>query len=90
VHSRSSAPPLIVCHPGVIRTVYQATLAPVVLAFTEFWSGDPVPTRYNRHATAHATGAIQVTKLNAIAAILLATSLLRELYEQDAETNAAT
>ena len=79
MHSRSSAPPLIVCHPGVIRTVYQATLAPV-----------PVPTRYNRHATAHATGAIQVTKLNAIAAILLATSLLRELYEQDAETNAAT
>jgi hypothetical protein len=44
-------------------------------------NGDPIPTRFNRHATAHSLGGVQFTDANAIAGVMLATSLMRELTE---------
>jgi hypothetical protein len=40
---------------------------------------EPIPTIFNRHASTHRVSRIQYTKANAIAALLLVTSLLREL-----------
>ncbi|MGY1435431.1 hypothetical protein [Streptomyces reniochalinae] len=41
----------------------------------------PVPEHYSRHATSHAVGPTQYTKANALAAVMLAVGLLRELEE---------
>jgi hypothetical protein len=43
--------------------------------------GPPVPEEYNRHATAHAAGPTQITLANALAAVMLAVGLVRELEE---------
>jgi hypothetical protein len=43
--------------------------------------GPPVPPRHSRHATSHATGRTQYTVANALAAVMLAVGLLRELEE---------
>jgi hypothetical protein len=40
---------------------------------------EPVPTKYNRHATTHSVSAEQYTELNALAAVMLMTSLLAEI-----------
>jgi hypothetical protein len=64
--------------------VYRATcvLTPVLKALAEFnVETDPVPGRFTRHATAHRAGTTQYTPPNAIIAIMLATSLLREAQE---------
>jgi len=49
-------------------------------ALTEFspHEGNPVPDRFNRHASAHAVGTIQYTRMNAVLAIVTTTSLLKE------------
>lgn len=47
----------------------------------EPYFGPPVPEEYNRHATAHAAGPTQITLANALAAVMLAVALLRELEE---------
>jgi hypothetical protein len=57
-------------------------------AFAQFWvkNGDPIPTDYNRNATVHRMSEVQLTQRNALFALLLTTSLLRELHEYgDAE-----
>jgi hypothetical protein len=41
--------------------------------------GEPVPTRFNRHASAHGLSEEQYTRVNALAAAMLITSLLCEL-----------
>lgn len=41
---------------------------------------DPIPTRYNRHATVHAVSPEQYNEANALIALLLATSLVRERH----------
>jgi hypothetical protein len=64
--------------------VYRATcvLTPVLKALAEFnFETDPVPGRFARHATAHRAGTTQYTPANAVIAIMLATSLLREAQE---------
>nr|WTB31857.1 hypothetical protein OG781_22330 [Streptomyces sp. NBC_00830] len=43
--------------------------------------GPPVPAAYNRHASSHAAGPTQITPANALAAVMLAVGLLRELEE---------
>jgi hypothetical protein len=64
--------------------LYRATcvLTPVLMALDEFnFETDPVPGRFRRHATAHRAGTTQYTPANAIIAVMLATSLLREAQE---------
>jgi hypothetical protein len=58
-------------------------LSPAAPALREFLGGrDPIPTVFNRHATAHAVGStIQFSTANAIISIMLVTSLLREVQE---------
>ncbi|MET7310246.1 hypothetical protein ABZS68_24990 [Streptomyces sp. NPDC005571] len=56
-------------------------LAPFVSACEDFWAPDPVPASFNRHATVHAAGPTQYTEANALTAIMLAVSVLRELQE---------
>lgn len=50
-------------------------------AFTEFrvHRGDPVPSRFNRHATVHRLSYEQLTQRNALMGLLIATSLACEL-----------
>jgi|GEM_PF-4428718 hypothetical protein len=50
-------------------------------AFAEFrvHRGDAVPSRFNRHATVHRVSYDQLTKLNALTGLLIATSLTCEL-----------
>jgi hypothetical protein len=45
-----------------------------------WWDEDEeVPSRYNRHATTHRVSPVQYTELNALAALMLMTSLLAEI-----------
>lgn len=66
-------------------TLYEMRLALILRAvppaFTEFrvHRGDPVPSRFNRHATVHRVSYDQLTKLNALTGLLIATSLTCEL-----------
>ncbi len=68
---------------GQLRHI--ATMAPVRPTLNNFRDGDPIPATFNRHATTHAVGAIQYTKLNALVAVLLAVSITREFHEQHLE-----
>jgi hypothetical protein len=58
-------------------------LAAIPGALEEFWPdrGDPVPDRFNRHASAHTVHTKQFTRTNALVGIMTITSLLREAYE---------
>jgi hypothetical protein len=58
-------------------------LAAIPGALEQFWPhrGDPVPVRFNRHASAHTVHAGQFTRTNALVAIMIITSLLREAQE---------
>jgi hypothetical protein len=71
-------------------------LAAIPGALERFWvhRGDPVPVRFNRHASAHTLHAAQYTRTNALVAIMTITSLLRETqesgwYDPDAEQSAS-
>jgi hypothetical protein len=44
--------------------------------------GDPIPATFNRHASAHAVSRVQYTPANAIIALALATSLVREAHQE--------
>jgi hypothetical protein len=50
-------------------------------AFGEYWptQGDPIPTKFSRHASAHAVTRRQFSRLNATIALMHVTSLLRLL-----------
>jgi len=60
---------------------------PAILALDMFFepNGDPIPTIFNRHATAHTVGRIQYTPANAVIALALATSLIREAHQEIAD-----
>jgi hypothetical protein len=58
----------------------------VVLAMFDPSQGDPVPSNFNRHASAHAAGLVQYTPANAVVALALATSLLREAQQEIVNT----
>ena len=69
-----------------------ATYWPVAPALRPFWGhkGDPTPTDFNRHASAHAVGSEQYTPANALVALMLATSMLREFEEHETTPPAAS
>jgi hypothetical protein len=52
-------------------------------------SGDPIPAKFNRHASAHAVGRVQYTPANAVIALALATSLVREAHQEIADAGQA-
>ncbi len=56
-------------------------LRSVLVAIETYFGRDdePIPTRFNRHASAHRLSPEQYTKLNALAALMLTTSLLSEV-----------
>ena len=69
---------------------FEALLAPVPRFFTRYFveRGDPVPETTSRHATAHNPTVAHLSEENALIAIMLCTSLLRETqswleYEHD-------
>lgn len=45
-------------------------------------AGDPIPPSFNRHASAHAVSRVQYTPANAMIALALATSLIREAHQE--------
>jgi hypothetical protein len=61
---------------------------PVLTALATFNGEDAVPPMFNRHATAHAVNDIQYTTTNALVAVMLATSVLREAHQ--VHTNSTT
>jgi hypothetical protein len=60
-------------------------IAPVWAAYSTFWpsKGDPVPRTFTRHATAHAVSTAQYSRTNTVIALMLVTSLLWVLEDQD-------
>lgn len=64
---------------------YQAraafTLAPIWRAYAEYWEsqGDPIPRTFGRHPSAHAVSRTQYSRINAVVALMLVTSLLKLL-----------
>ena len=54
----------------------------VALEMFDAPKGQPIPTSFNRHATAHAVGPEQYTEANAVIALALATSLVREAHQE--------
>jgi hypothetical protein len=60
------------------------TLIPLAAAYTTWYPAQPLPERFNRHATAHAVGHQDVfTELFCLIAVMLATSLTRQFEPQD-------
>ncbi|MGX5397215.1 hypothetical protein ACWLMY_35850 [Streptomyces anulatus] len=59
-----------------------AIFLPLPKTLEDFWNPQPVPPSFNRHATAHATGSVQYTTSNAMTALMLAVSVLREIDDQ--------
>lgn len=57
------------------------TLGPVWRAYAEYWQdkGDAIPRSFGRHPSAHAVSRIQYSRINALTALMLVTSLLRLL-----------
>jgi hypothetical protein len=57
------------------------TMAPIWRAYEEYWEskGDPIPRAFGRHPSAHAVSRTQYSRINAVIAIMLVTSLLRLL-----------
>ncbi|MFI9495399.1 hypothetical protein ACIG8K_28050 [Streptomyces halstedii] len=68
--------------PKVRQVRVMSFLAPFEKVCSEFYGDTPVPTDFNRHATAHAAGRVQFTSVNATVAIMLAVSVLRG-FEED-------
>jgi len=66
-------------------TAYRAacTLAIVYAALKEYHPGrgDPVPVEYGCHATIHAAGFVQYNDANAVTAVMVIVSILREMHE---------
>lgn len=57
------------------------TLAPIWRAYGEYWQGqgDPIPRNFGRHPSAHAVSRTQYSRVNAVIALMLVTSLLKLL-----------
>lgn len=66
-----------------VRTAFTLIAGIPALATYRPADGDPIPTTWNRHASVHSVVPDQYTLANALVAIMMATSLLRELYQQD-------
>jgi hypothetical protein len=57
------------------------TMAPIWRAYEEYWEskGDPIQRVFGRHPSAHAVSRIQYSRVNAVIALMLVTSLLKLL-----------
>lgn len=55
------------------------TFAPVWCAHAEYWpdKGDPIPSDYGRHPSAHGVSRRQYTRINAVIALMLVTSVIK-------------
>ncbi|MFJ8650691.1 hypothetical protein ACIRNI_31880 [Streptomyces sp. NPDC093546] len=63
-----------------IRQFHEAAaFLPFPRALEPFWPSTPVPEHFNRHATAHAAANTQYTPVNAVTAVMLAISVLRDI-----------
>ena len=56
----------------------EGALAPAFMALAAFDGADAVPAEFTRHATAHAAGPEQYNDANAVIALMLASSVLRQ------------
>ncbi|SIK89422.1 Uncharacterised protein [Mycobacteroides abscessus subsp. bolletii] len=64
-------------------TVHQfIVFAPMWRAYQQYHNGDPVPSTFSRHATAHTVSPRQFNRRNAVQGLLFATSLLLFFDEQ--------
>jgi hypothetical protein len=65
---------------------HQLVISTVPAALGQFYrdNGDPVPTRFNRHAVVHSADPVQFTPLNALTGLMLVAALVRE-YEELAD-----
>jgi hypothetical protein len=59
-------------------------LAPIWQGFASYWpnKGDPIPYRFTRHASAHGVSRRQYSKINAVVALMLVSSLLKLLDDE--------
>jgi hypothetical protein len=74
--------PKIDLDDSTLRQFRQACVfAPFVKASEDFYDSHPVPRAFNRHATVHAAGSSQYSRANALTALMLAVSLVRELEQ---------
>ena len=55
----------------------------IAINLAQYFPGDPMPEYFNRHATIHSLSNLQYTRLNALVAIMNATSLLRQVVWKD-------
>jgi hypothetical protein len=67
----------------LIELKASGALTPVLMALAKFKPGGPVPTKFGRHATAHAAGSEQYSDVNAVIALMLTTSVLRQAQASD-------
>lgn len=74
---------------GLLRFALVGVAVTVALDHFHWHDGDPMPTRFNRHATAHYVRDEQYTPLNALVAYMTAVALARELQELLASEDAA-
>lgn len=66
---------------SIFRFRAQMVFNMVADCFAAYWpnQGDPIPTRFNRHASAHTASPRQFTKANALGSLLLVNAFIREL-----------
>ena len=64
---------------------HTCVLAAALPALQSYWPGDPSPEEYACHATAHGASRIQYSDVNAVIAVMLTTSMLREAQESSWE-----
>jgi hypothetical protein len=60
---------------------YGLIVSTIPSCLSQFYPGDEVPSTFNRHAVSHHPSPVQFTRINALAALILVTALLRELDE---------
>lgn len=79
--ARESLEPLYPREATLANMRLYCILRAVLVAIDTYTGNDdePVPTRFNRHASSHRLSPEQYTRLNALAALMLTTSLLREV-----------
>ncbi|MFF2331699.1 MULTISPECIES: hypothetical protein [unclassified Streptomyces] len=82
-HIKRSAPSVEAEEDATIGEFRRAAIfLPLPKTLEQFFHPKPVPRSFNRHATAHATGTAQYTVPNAMTALMLAVSVLREIDDQ--------
>jgi hypothetical protein len=66
---------------------YQVLITPISSFFTDWWpsSGKPVPSKLSRHVVAHHANVEHFTPVNALLALMLVVSILREQQEWSTE-----